>query len=80
MADILPDCMMPDGADPCLAYQAALTRIRELEAQVADLTERCIRRCRETHAAEARVAELEAEIREMWKHAKLEEPTDDTRG
>ena len=28
----LPDCMMPDGADPCLAYQelqAELARVRE---------------------------------------------------
>ena len=29
----LPDCMMPDGADPCAGYQALAARIRELEAE-----------------------------------------------
>ena len=29
--DTLPDCMMPDGADPCIAYQVAIRRIEELE-------------------------------------------------
>ena len=28
----LPDCMMPDGADPCAGYHAAVDRIAELEA------------------------------------------------
>jgi len=29
----LPDCMAPDGADPCPGYHAALQRIKALEAE-----------------------------------------------
>lgn len=29
----LPDCMMPDGADPCIGYHATLARIAEIEAR-----------------------------------------------
>ena len=29
----LPECMMPDGADPCAGYHAAIDRIDELEAE-----------------------------------------------
>jgi hypothetical protein len=28
----LPSCMMPDGADPCAGYHAAIAKIAELEA------------------------------------------------
>lgn len=28
----LPDCMMPDGADPCAGYQALAARLAEAEA------------------------------------------------
>ena len=28
----LPDCMMPDGADPCIAYQQMADRLAEAEA------------------------------------------------
>jgi len=75
MADILPDCMMPDGADPCLAYQAALERVRELEAEVergAELFKKLggieanktfEKNRRRAEAAEARVAEHEKAAR-----------------
>lgn len=30
----LPDCMMPDGAEPCAAFQEREQRIRELEEAI----------------------------------------------
>ena len=32
MSDILPMCMMPDGADPCDGYHSAMARVAELES------------------------------------------------
>lgn len=37
----LPDCMMPDGADPCQGYLNQNIRIAELEARVAELQAIC---------------------------------------
>jgi hypothetical protein len=31
-SNLLPDCMMPNGAEPCKAYQEILTRIAKLKA------------------------------------------------
>lgn len=36
----LPDCMMPDGADPCIGYHAALDRVRSLETHARFLLDR----------------------------------------
>jgi len=32
-----PDCMAPDGADPCAGYHSALKRVAELEAENSGL-------------------------------------------
>lgn len=34
MEMILPDCMMPDGADPCLGYQQVVAERDALKARV----------------------------------------------
>lgn len=33
MTKILPDCMMPDGADPCLGYTQLCERAERAEAE-----------------------------------------------
>lgn len=35
--DVLPDCMMPDGADPCLGYRQQADTIARLRERVAEL-------------------------------------------
>ena len=37
MTQILPDCMVPDGADPCLAYQQIVAERDALRALLAEL-------------------------------------------
>jgi alkylation response protein AidB-like acyl-CoA dehydrogenase len=37
MTQILPDCMMPDGADPCAGYQALAARLAEAEARIESM-------------------------------------------
>jgi len=32
LSKCMPECMMPDGAEPCEGYKTALKRIAELEA------------------------------------------------
>lgn len=36
----LPDCMMPDGADPCKGYQELRSELDRLRAEVERLEER----------------------------------------
>lgn len=35
--DVLPDCMMPDGADPCFGYRQHADTIARLRERVAEL-------------------------------------------
>lgn len=35
--NVLPDCMMPDGADPCLGHQQVRERLRELQLERIEL-------------------------------------------
>lgn len=37
--DCMPDCMSPDGAEPCAGYTALLNRIKELEAENEQIRE-----------------------------------------
>jgi hypothetical protein len=41
----LPDCMMPDGADPCIGHRKLVTEVESLRAALAD-KERQIERLR----------------------------------
>ena len=34
ISDALPDCMMPDGAQPCLGYQAMVERQYEMRSLI----------------------------------------------
>ena len=39
MIDILPDCMMPDGADPCQGYHQLMDEIERLKKLYTTLYE-----------------------------------------
>ena len=60
MEMILPDCMMPDGADPCLAYQQIVAERDALRALLAEAKNR-LRSVEETHDI---VARIDAALRE----------------
>jgi len=59
----LPDCMMPDGADPCIGYKELAARVAELEAQLALGREQWRQAHNEAVAQAERVSQLEVEVK-----------------
>lgn len=37
VGELLPDCMMPDGADPCIGYQQLYERFKQSRARIEQL-------------------------------------------
>lgn len=57
-AERLPDCMMPDGAEPCVGYQTALTNLYEQVEITKRLQQERDDATREAEALRAEVGQL----------------------
>lgn len=61
-AEVLPDCMMPDGADPCIGYQQLRASLSAAEAENAKLKEQNNQYREEIFEAAKRVVTVESEL------------------
>ena len=52
--ELLPDCMMPDGAEPCLSYQDLCRQLEKALAERDELAEACREFVRKVECGEAR--------------------------
>jgi hypothetical protein len=66
----MPECMAPDGAEPCAAYTRLTERVAELKTELSACEATCGNVAREREAAEKRADKLQAENerlnRESW--------------
>jgi hypothetical protein len=58
----LPDCMMPDGAEPCKGYQE-LQKQLDLSAKAWKVWEATLKE------RDAEIAQLKAELKKVWEAA-----------
>ena len=68
MSETLPDCMMPDGADPCVAYQelrADRDRLESIAKAQTELAERRLEWNQGLRADNARLSERAALVDEL---------------
>jgi len=68
---ILPDCMLPDGADPCAGYQQLYAQVESLRSRLASLEEQYERRgyCLDTVTLDCRALKEQlaaAEAARKW--------------
>ncbi len=61
MSNVLPDCMMPDGGDPCKGYTDTYEELREARAEIARLT-------RENESLEATSEQAHHDRNLSWRH------------
>jgi chromosome segregation ATPase len=70
MADMkLPDCMLPDGADPCLGYQELQAKVEHLQCILANERLRITHFGRVMDMANAEIKQLEQEVQELTTRA-----------
>lgn len=77
-AETLPDCMMPDGAEPCIGYQqlwaqykATKSALAESQGHVADLQSQCSRDMERMADLHEKFAESRAEVGELQRTLNL---------
>ena len=58
----LPDCMMPDGGEACIAYHESIKRIAELEAELDEVKRAFKEERSDRLRLQERIMELEEEI------------------
>lgn len=65
----LPDCMIPDGAEPCEGYRNLLARLDETRGKAHDALNRSTsiinHMAAENSALRTRIAELEGRLRAL---------------
>ena len=64
----LPDCMMPDGGDPCAGYQELYVRAAEMELILLDLKADLLMRAK-TDSEGAKVVSISGSIWHRLKKA-----------
>jgi len=66
MTEHLPDCMMPDGAEPCIGYRELRAEIKRLREQLHYANGTCDLAMKHRDEAEAEIERLRMALEVVW--------------